>query len=525
MGRSRDEVDGAVYSIIAAQSAHPIPPGRRPCYPGRIGPHPAPRRRADHDAHGQEISRRDFVRGVGGIGLLSAFPTIIPSSAFGANEAIRIGHIGVKNRGMQNLFPLMKYTVAVCDVDKDVLASARARVEKGGRSCKAYSDYRQLLDDKDIDAVVVTTPDHWHALITIDACEAGKDVYCEKPLTLTVAEGQAMVDGGPQAQAGSCRPAASSAPTTGSAWPASSSAAGRLGKIQHGPGRPPRRRTSTGPAVPDTAPPPELDYDFWLGPAPERPYNEKRVHYLFRFFWDYSGGQMTNFGAHHLDIAQWGLGRDESGPVAIEGTGHVQQGRLVRGRRVEPRSSTPTTTASRSSASRARGARPAAAAPSRARRGRSSSPAGRSSRPRPRSLKEPLARDDVHLYVSKRPPRQLARLHQEPRAADLRRGDRPPLGDRLPPGQHRRSAPAARSRGTRRPSRSSATPRPPPCRPGRIARRGSWRSERRSGSPPAAFPGGQGRPPHPRGPDHAGSFRTGQASGRASTPAWSLIRS
>ena len=95
------------------------------------------------------ISRRNFVRGVGGIGLLSAFPTIIPSSAFGANEAIRIGHIGVKNRGMQNLLPLLKHTVAVCDVDKDVLASARARVEKGGRSCKAYSDYRRLLDDKD----------------------------------------------------------------------------------------------------------------------------------------------------------------------------------------------------------------------------------------------------------------------------------------------------------------------------------------------------------------------------------------
>src|SRR3954471_15202907 len=110
----------------------------------------------------QRISRRDFVRGIGGIGLLSAFPTIIPASAFGANEAIRIGHIGVKNRGMQNLKPLLKHTVAVCDVDSNVLANARKSVEKSGRSCKTFSDYRHLLDDKEIDAVVVSTPDHWH---------------------------------------------------------------------------------------------------------------------------------------------------------------------------------------------------------------------------------------------------------------------------------------------------------------------------------------------------------------------------
>ncbi|MHC5539379.1 Gfo/Idh/MocA family protein [Singulisphaera rosea] len=142
---------------------------------------------------GPGFSRRDFVRGVVGTGLLSGFPTIIPSSAFGANEAIRVGHIGVKNRGMQNLKPLLKHTVAICDVDKDVLASAKGVVEKAGRPCKTYSDYRQLLDDKDIDAVVVSTPDHWHALITVDACASGKDVYCEKPLSLTIDEGKAMV--------------------------------------------------------------------------------------------------------------------------------------------------------------------------------------------------------------------------------------------------------------------------------------------------------------------------------------------
>ena len=140
-----------------------------------------------------------------------------------------------------------------------------------------------------------------------------------------------------------------------------------------------------GPAVPDTAPPPELDYDFWLGPAPERPYNPKRVHYLFRFFWDYSGGQMTNFGAHHLDIAQWGLGMDESGPVAVEATAaqfHKD------GWYETPESSRIVYTYAdgvKIICEQGTGARPGAAAPSRARRARSSSRAGRSSRPRPRS--------------------------------------------------------------------------------------------------------------------------------------------
>jgi len=212
------------------------------------------------------ISRRDFVRGVGGIGLLSAFPTVIPSSAFGANEAIRIGHIGVKNRGMQNLFPLLKYTVAVCDVDKDVLASARARAEKGGRSCKAYSDYRQLLDDKDIDAVVVSTPDHWHAKITVDACAAGKDVYCEKPLSLTIDEGKVMVAAarkhGRVVQTGSQQRSDDRFRLA-----CELGRSGRIGKLRTIRVGPPAVNFD-GPAVPDTAPPPELDYNFWLGPAP-----------------------------------------------------------------------------------------------------------------------------------------------------------------------------------------------------------------------------------------------------------------
>ncbi len=264
-------------------------------------------------------TRRAFLTRTAAASAVFAFPTIIPARVFGANEQIRTGHIGVKNQGLPNLKALMKHAVAVCDVDSDVLAKAKLTAEEGTQhDIKAFDDYRKLLDDKDIDAVVVTTPDHWHARITVDACEAGKDVYCEKPLSLTIAEGRAMVEAARKNKR---------VVQTGSQQRSDNRfrlaceliRSGRIGKV---------RRVQVGlpgvnfagPAVPNTVPPPELDYNFWLGPAPEKPYNPKHVHYNFRFFWDYSGGQMTNFGAHHLDIVQWALGRDESGPVFIKGT-------------------------------------------------------------------------------------------------------------------------------------------------------------------------------------------------------------
>ncbi len=278
------------------------------------------------------FTRREWLQraAIGGAGVAAGWPTIITSAALGnqdvppASERIRIGFIGVGNQGGGNLRALMKHAVAVCDVDSKRMGDAKARVEKSnGRPCATFSDYRKMLESKDIDAVVVSTPDHWHALPSIHACQAGKDVYCEKPLTLTVAEGQAMVKAARRynriVQTGSqqrsddrfrlaCELVRS----------------GRLGKI--------KAITANisgvnfkGPAVPDSDPPPELDYDFWLGPAPKRPYNVKHVHYNFRFYWDYSGGQMTNWGAHNLDIAQWGLGTDESGPITFEGTARYNE--------------------------------------------------------------------------------------------------------------------------------------------------------------------------------------------------------
>ncbi|MCS7091423.1 MAG: Gfo/Idh/MocA family oxidoreductase [Verrucomicrobiota bacterium] len=276
------------------------------------------------------LSRRQFLKTTGrtalGVAAGAALPNLFLNrtrAASGQNpsEFVRVGFIGMGGQGMSNLRALMKNAVAVCDVDQNHLQAARQAVEKAtGRTCAVYRDYRRMLEDASLDAVCISTPDHWHALPTIHACEAGKDVYVEKPLTLTIEEGRVMVSvarhTGRVVQTGSQQRS-----DTRFRQAVELVRNGRLGVI---------KRVLVGltgvnwtnePAVPDSEPPPELDYDFWLGPAPWRPYNKHRVHYYFRFFWDYSGGQMTNWGAHHLDIAQWGLGMDGSGPVEIRGTG------------------------------------------------------------------------------------------------------------------------------------------------------------------------------------------------------------
>lgn len=248
-------------------------------------------------------------------------PYFVPFRAFGANERIVTAHIGLGGQGSGNLNAFIgkgAVPAALCDVDSGRLAKAIKFADDKNHKCDGYGDYRKILERKDIDAVVISTPDHWHALPTIHACQAGKDVYCEKPLSLTVAEGRQMVDAARKHQR---------IVQTGSQQRSDDRfrlacelvRSGRLGKISEVQVALPNSNFS-GPPVPDSEPPKELDYDMWLGPAPQRPYNQKRVHYNFRFFWDYSGGQMTNFGAHHIDIAQWGLGMDESGPVSVEGT-------------------------------------------------------------------------------------------------------------------------------------------------------------------------------------------------------------
>jgi len=279
------------------------------------------------DHHFRSHSRRDFLRSATRFGAAVAIGSAAPNlflnrtrAASGQNpsEFIRVGFIGVGNQGGGNLKRLMSNAVAVCDVDSTRAASAKASVEiANNRPCASFGDYRKMLEDKSIDAVLITTPDHWHTLPAVHACEAGKDVYCEKPLTLFIDEGKALVKAVRRNkrvfQVGSQQ--RSDEKFRRACEYVRSGALGKIQSVEVGlPGVNFEKKGSRG-AVPYGDPPAELDFDMWLGPAPKRAYNPNHVHYLFRFFWDYSGGQMTNWGAHHLDIAQWGLGMDDSGPI------------------------------------------------------------------------------------------------------------------------------------------------------------------------------------------------------------------
>ncbi len=274
------------------------------------------------------LTRRSFAKKSALAGLFSGLSAASYRSTFGGeapSERVRVGMIGVGNQGgpRNNLQYFLKNVEALCDLDQAYLNEASAFLKKeDSRSVLMSDDYRRLLDAKDLDAVVVTVPDQWHALMTIEACQAGKDVYCEKPLTLVIDEGRPMIAAAREhqrvVQTGTMQRSGAEFQ-----FAVELVRSGLLGKIKAVkvtlPG--PNWIDRAGQPVPDSAPPAGFDFDRWLGPAPERPYNKHQVHYLFRFYWNYSGGQQTNFGAHHLDIAQWGLGMDESGPVRIAGTG------------------------------------------------------------------------------------------------------------------------------------------------------------------------------------------------------------
>jgi predicted dehydrogenase len=288
----------------------------------------------------QPLSRRHFLRNsrnaAVGLGLGAALPSLFlnrTKAATGENpsEFIRVGVVGCGGQGNSNINAIMKNVVAVCDVDLKHLDETKARVEKAtNRPVKTYGDYRRLIESRELDAVLIATPDHWHVLPAVEACLAGKDVYCEKPMSLTIREGQVLVKAVRQNQR---------VFQNGSQQRSDQRFLkaceyirnGRLGKIKRvlvGLPGVNYAQVAKPLTVPDSEPPPELNYDLWLGPAPFRPYNQHRVHYLFRFFWDYSGGQMTNWGAHHLDIAQWALGMDQSGPVEIEASAQFNAERL-----------------------------------------------------------------------------------------------------------------------------------------------------------------------------------------------------
>lgn len=251
---------------------------------------------------------------------LSAATAASYNRILGANDRVQVGFIGcgvVARRHLQD-FKNQKDVdlAAMCDVYRPRFEQAIADFEP---RAKGYQDFRRLLENKDIQAVVVSTPDHWHALITIMACAAGKDVYVEKPMTLFIREGRWMIEAarrykrivqvGTQQRSGPhYRKVAEEILPGGHA--------GRILKVRVAG----FRNVMPGFGSPrDSEPPPGMDYDLWLGPAPLRPYNPNRSLYHFRWFWDYSGGQMTNLGAHEVDIILWAL--QAKGPTAVSSSG------------------------------------------------------------------------------------------------------------------------------------------------------------------------------------------------------------
>lgn len=293
----------------------------------------------------QRVTRRSFIKRVAGAAAtVTVLPNVITSKALGADGAVpasdRVG-IGFIGMGKQMgghvgamLGRPMCQVLAVCDVESRRLEKFKTRVDefyaqrsgKGSYTgCAAYRDYRELLARPDIDAVVIATPEHWHALNVVDAARAGKDIYCEKPLSHTIHEARAMVravrrygrvfqTGSQQRSDREFRVACELVRN------------GRIGKVHTvhvNVGGPPVDCYLAGEPIPEG-----LDWNFWLGPAPWRPYHSDIAPPMefqgwpnWRSYRDYAGGMMTDWGAHHFDIAQWGLGMDDTGPVEIHPPG------------------------------------------------------------------------------------------------------------------------------------------------------------------------------------------------------------
>lgn len=277
-----------------------------------------------------DTNRRNFVRttatALTGLGVTSTLGgrIVAPAPKGGANETITLALIGARNMGWYDLEDLLKQPNVVCktlcDVDDSVLTEkAGELVRRGHPKPGLEKDYRRVLDDRDIDAVILGTPDHWHCLPMVEACQAGKHVYVEKPLGNSIGEINAMLDAAKQygvlVQVGQQQ-------RSGTHWKSAIDfvRSGRLGTIRqvkfwanfnYGAGNPP---------VPDSEPPAGVDYDRWLGPAPERPFNQNRFHGSWRMFRDYGGGLMTDWGVHLIDMGLWAMGV-EGGPRSVQSLG------------------------------------------------------------------------------------------------------------------------------------------------------------------------------------------------------------
>lgn len=270
------------------------------------------------------MKRRHFIQSTSAY---LAGATLLPKSLsaakkIAAGDKINIAAIGIKGMGWSDLSAMLRHPeaqcVALCDVDKNVLDSRVAELKQKNITVTAYSDYRKLLEDKNIDAVIIGTPDHWHCKIMVDACMAGKDVYCEKPVGNSIAECKVMVDAQQKynrvVQVGQ--------------WQRSQKhfsdaiefvRAGKLGNVRLVKAWAYQGWMKPVPVQPDSAPPAGVDYDMWLGPAEKRPFNPNRFHFNFRWYWDYAGGLMTDWGVHMIDYAL--QGSNAKAPNSIMATG------------------------------------------------------------------------------------------------------------------------------------------------------------------------------------------------------------
>ncbi len=279
------------------------------------------------------LSRRRFLTITG---LAVAAPTIVPSSVLGRgsrpapSNRIVMGVIGCGWMGISNTNAFLRQAdcqiVAACDVDARHLRDMIERINKhyGNRDCVGYHDYRKLLARTDIDAVMLALPDHWHALIAVEAARRGKDIYGEKPLARTIAEQQAIVRAVQRHvriwQTGSWQ--RSQSIFLKAAEIVRNGLIGKIRRVEVGLPAGHSDFAKTGDKTAITKPPPELDYDFWLGPAQWMPYIEARVHKNWRWNYNTGGGQLLDWIGHHCDIAHWGLGNDDRiGPLEVRGTG------------------------------------------------------------------------------------------------------------------------------------------------------------------------------------------------------------
>jgi len=275
-------------------------------------------------------SRRKFIRNASAFSFGGMLATSLPLESIAKlrkyvspNEKINFGVIGCKGMGWSDMRSILKNSeadcIGLCDVDQRVLDSRSNDVEKiTNKKPKLYGDYRKMLENQDIDAVVIGTPDHWHCLNLVDSLEAGKHAYCEKPISNSITEANIMLQSA--SRHGKCVQVGQWQRSGGQYKEAMEYLwSGKLGRIRLVKVWAYQGWYGWVDEKPDIDAPPGVDYNMWLGPAPMRKFNENRFHFNFRWYWDYAGGLMTDWGVHEIDIALWGMKAKD--PISIMASG------------------------------------------------------------------------------------------------------------------------------------------------------------------------------------------------------------